>query len=181
MNAHALKSGARLDAVPVVGQVRQAGAGLPAADDPGIAFDALDAVEHLLDRRRQRHHARAPLAVAEPQLARRAVDVVPLQGEDFGFTAAGQHQQPDRRDRRRPHRAGGFRLAQGHAGASVLFRRQEPFPGLLAVVAHRLAGIAAVGHKLPGLGQREHLRQHRDDMVGHFRCGSRVPGFRFGL
>ena len=28
MNAHALKSGARLGAVPVVGQVRQAGAGL---------------------------------------------------------------------------------------------------------------------------------------------------------
>ena len=47
MDAHALQPGMRLDAVPVVGEVRQAGAGLLAPDDPGIALDPFDAVEHL--------------------------------------------------------------------------------------------------------------------------------------
>ena len=169
MDAHALQPGMHLDAVPVVGEIRQAGAGLLAPDDPGIALDPFDAVEHLQDRGRQRHHARAPLAVPEPELARRAVHVVPAQGEDFGLAAAGQHQEPDRRDRRPPHPAPGFRFPQGRADVPILLGGQEPFPGLLAVVAHRLAGIAAPGHQVPGLGQLEHLRQHRDDMVGHRR------------
>ena len=47
MDAHAVQSGMHLDAVPVVGEIRQAGAGLLAPDDPGIALDPFDAVEHL--------------------------------------------------------------------------------------------------------------------------------------
>ena len=103
MNAHPLQPGARLDAVPVISEVRQAEAALAARDDPGIALDAIDAVQHLQDRRRQRHHARAPLGVAEPELARRAVHVVPAQGENFGLATAGQDHQADtvRRQRRR--------------------------------------------------------------------------------
>ena len=64
--------GVRLDAVPVVGQVRQAHAGRLAPDHPGVALDAVDAVEDLEDRGRQRDHPRTPLAVANPEPATRA-------------------------------------------------------------------------------------------------------------
>ena len=47
VDAHALQSGARLDAVPEVVETRQMRAVLLAPDDPGIALDAPDAVKHL--------------------------------------------------------------------------------------------------------------------------------------
>ena len=75
--------------------------------------------------------------------------------------------QPDRRDGRRPHPAPRFRFLECRADAAVLLGRQESLAGLFAVVPDPLAGIAAAGHQLPGLGEREHLREHRNDVVGH--------------
>ena len=47
MTAHGFQPAARLDVVPVVGEVGQAGTVLLGSDDPVIALDALNAVELL--------------------------------------------------------------------------------------------------------------------------------------
>ena len=60
-----------------------------------VALDARDTGEHVRRLRRQRHHARAGLAVGGPRLARLKVHVGPAQGQDLAPAAAGQQQGPD--------------------------------------------------------------------------------------
>ena len=131
--------------------------GLPSRDTrpPGVvptitqgARRPLDAVEHRCHRRGHRHHARTCLRVPNAKLTGRAVHVVPTQRENLRMAASGEHQQPDGRNRRRPHRAVRLRFAQCTAQAPVLLGRQEPLARMLLVAAHGAARIASRGNEL---------------------------------
>ena len=96
VDGHALQTGAVPDAVPVVVDVWEMDAALLAPDDPGIALDSLGAVEHSQGRRGQRHYVRAPLAVANPKLARVEVDVLSPEAEYLVPPTAGRHENAER-------------------------------------------------------------------------------------
>ena len=96
----------------------------------------------------------------------RAVLVVPTQRENLRMAASGEHQQPDGRNRRRPHRAVRLRFAQCTAQAPVLLGRQEPLARMLLVAAHGAARIASRGNELPRLGALQHARSNPDCRVG---------------
>ena len=79
VNADVPETGPLPDAVPVRGEVRQAAARLAPGDHPGIARNTGNPRQHR--RRRRRNHARARLGLPQPQLSRRAVHIVPPQGQ----------------------------------------------------------------------------------------------------
>ena len=160
-----MKPGLLLDPPPVPGKAGQPGAGPGTAQHPGNALGPLDTVEHLQDRRGQRHHARAGLRVAQPQNPRRPVDVVPFQIEDLVRAATGQHQQADRRDRGRHHRVLGLEPGQRRAEVPVLLGRQEALAGCLAVLTDMAGRPASGWHHPPVLGEREHLGGHPHRLV----------------
>lgn len=90
-------------------------------------------------------------------LACRPVDIVPPESQDFSLAAAGQHQQTDRRHRRREHRDVGLRLVQHRAKTAELPAHQEPLARRLRIAPHEPARIRALRPVPPGLGQRQHL------------------------
>ena len=104
VKAHVLHPGALPQAPPHLVEIGQVRVLLLARDHPRVAVDARDAPENPFHRGRQRHPPRPGLRVADPDLPRRAVDVVPPQRRDLVLAAPGKQQQPDRRHRRR-HRA----------------------------------------------------------------------------
>ena len=82
-------------------------------DPPGFG----GTLEHPQHGCRQGNHTRTRLGVPDPQLARRAVHVIPAQRQNLALPASGQHQQADRRNRQQPHRT--VRLD----GADILYQR----------------------------------------------------------
>ncbi len=163
MDPDILKPGLCPDGPPVGVEVRQTGPRPLSGKHPGSA------VEHRGQRPGQGHHARTRLGVPEPQLARRAVHVVPTQGQALALPASGQHQQPERCDCRRPHRAVRLRVPQHTAQPPELLRRQKPLARPRLVTAHRPARVPSERYPVPRLGQREHFRQDIDHRVGHCR------------
>ena len=127
---------------------------------PGIAGHGLDAVEQVGHRLSDRHQPGTRLAVPQPYLARRAVDVVPPQRPHLVPAATGQRQQPDRRHRRRPRRALRFGLVQCPPEPAVFSRRQEPLPAGEPVLSHAPGRIAPAGAKPPVAGECEHRPQN---------------------
>ena len=116
---------------------------------------------------------RAPVFVlAEPDLARRAVDVVPPERDDLVLAAPGQQQQTYRRHPRGKKPALRFGLVQHPAERAVFLGRQEPLAPGLRVRPHRAARIAPGRRHPPRLGEPEHLREHADRLV---RLGRLVP------
>ena len=117
----------------------------------------------------QRHHARAALAVAQPQLPRRPVDVVPPELQHLVAPAPGQHQQPDRRRRMPRHLPLRLQLIDRPAEPAILLVRQEPLARVRPVLAHRPAWVRPVLPQAPFDGQRQHLGhdlQHRVRRMG---------------
>ena len=64
MNAHILQTGPPAQLAPLVVDAAERSVRLLARDHPGIAGNPGDGVQHFGHRGRQRHHARARLAVA---------------------------------------------------------------------------------------------------------------------
>lgn len=114
MNAQFCEAGQPAQLSPLVVGRTEEGIRLLARDHSVVAGNL---GKHFIHRGRERHHACARLTVAQPQLSRCAVDIVPLEIQDLAFAAAGQHQQTDRRNRRRMHRAAGLRLIEHRAEA----------------------------------------------------------------
>ena len=170
MQPHVVEVGLRTDEMPVVSKARQTGARFPPDDHRGVARLPPNASEHRGHRLGQRRHARTRLRVAKPKLAHCAIHVVPTQRDNLGVPTSRQHQQPDRGDRRRSHRAVHFGILQGSAEAPVLLRRQESLPGTLLVESYRSARIPPGWDELPRLGQTEHGRNSPDDSIGSGRC-----------
>ena len=165
VNPYIVEPGARPKPEPDLVEILQMVARQLPRDDPGVALDARNAGQHPFDRRRQRYPPRAGFPVANPDLARGAVDIVPAQGDDLVLPAARQQQQPDRRDPRGTEPALRLRLVQHPAEPAVLLRRQEPLAASPLVEPHRPARIASRRRHAPGLGQLEHLGQHHHRLV----------------
>ena len=165
MNAHVIQLRAHPNALPRLVEVRQVRLRFLSGDHPRVAFDTGDAGEHRFHRRRQGHPPRAGLRVPEPQLPRRAVDIVPPQRHDLVLPAPAQQQEPHRRDGRGHDRAVRLRLVQHPAEPPVLLRIEEPLAAMLLVAAHRPARVAPRRREPPGLGQPEHLREHAHRLV----------------
>ena len=135
MNAHVVETGARAQALPLPVDVPLTGGSrLPADDHPWVAWNAGNVREHSRYGGGQWNHARTGLGIAQPQLPRRPVHVIPTQRQDFRSAAAGQHQESERRHRLRPGGAISFGLVQNPAQPLDLFPRQEPL-GLACLVA----------------------------------------------
>ena len=169
VNAYAVEPGTGAQMQPWRVDVGEMAARLLARDHPWIVRKPGNVSQNARDGRRQRHHARSRLRIAQAQLPGRAVDIVPAQLQDFVAPASGQHQQPDRRRHMGPDRAFGFHFVQRPAQAPELRIREEPLARARSVPAHRPAGVLADLAKAPVLGQRHHLRhdlQHRIRRVG---------------
>ena len=167
-----LQAGLRAQALPDLVDRHISAAGLAAGEDPGTVSSAGHSGQHRLDRRGQRHSPGAGLGILQPQFGCNVVDIVPLQAQDLVPAAAGQQQQADRRDGDGILRAVPFGLGQRPAEPAVLVARQEPFARRLLVAPHSLARVLAGRHQIPGFGQPEHRRQHRQrpvGLVGHGR------------
>ena len=174
VDPHVVEAGLLPDPLPVPGEAGEPAAGLRPPQHPGNPLGPLDAVEHVQHRPGQRHHARAGLRIAQAQDPRRAVHVVPFQGEDLVRPAAGEHQQADRGDRGRHHRAPGLEPLQRGPHPAELLRGQEALAGLRAVMADMPAWLAAGRHHPPALAQRKHLRQHPHRLIGRRRRGAKL-------
>ena len=118
------------------------------------------------------HHPRPRLAVAEAQLGRLEVHLLPAKGEDLVPAAAGQHEEAQRRRRRCPEPSPpalpGLRLdlVEDPPEPPELLLREEPLPVVLAVLADRAARVVAGAAKAPDLGEAEHPVEDRDHLVG---------------
>ena len=120
-------------ALPMLVDARQPGPRLLAHKHPGVARNPGNIREHLQRRGCQRHHACAGLGITETQFPRRPVHIVPAQGQNLAFPAAGQHQQANRHHRQRPGRAVSLRRVQHPAKQVDFLRRQETFAHPLLV------------------------------------------------
>ena len=98
VDADVVEAGAGADAVPLCGDGGEVGSGLPAGDDPGVLWQALDGGEHGVCGGGEGDHAGTGLAVAESELACGAVHVVPAEREDLAQAAAGEHEEAQRCD-----------------------------------------------------------------------------------
>ena len=162
MKPQVVEPSLRPDAMPVVRDVRHAASRSPSDNHPGIARLPPEAIEHRCHRCGHRYHARTCLRVPKTKLTGRTVHVVPTQRENLRMPASREHQQPDGRNRRRPHRALRLRFAQCTAQAPVLLGRQEPLARMLLVAAHGAARIPSRGNELPRRGALEHARSNPD-------------------
>ena len=167
MDSHVVDTRARPDGPPVVIEVREAAPSLLCGDHPGVSRRTGDRVEHVQGGRRHGNHARTRLGVPQPQLARRTVHVVPAQVQYLATPASGQHEQPDSRERRRPHRS--LRFPQDPAQAPVFLGCEEPLTRAHPVAAQPPARVAPGRSQLPCFRQREHTREHVDHGVRHPR------------
>ena len=79
VDAHVVEVRPGAQAIPVCGDGGEVSTRLLADDDPGVAPRPGDACQHGLRRGRKGDHAGPGLAVAEPELACGAVDIVPAQ------------------------------------------------------------------------------------------------------
>ena len=176
VDAHVIEAGVGAEAIPVCGDGGEVGAGLLADDDPGVVRHTLNPRQHGLCGGCEGHHAGAGLAVAQAKLASGAVDIVPAEGEDLVEPAAGEHEQPQRRDGVGRDRAlhARFGLCLGlrecHTQPAVLLAGEEALALLLLIFAHAPAGVGAVRREAPGRGEGEHLGEHRERAVGGTGC-----------
>ena len=149
---------------PRIVDVGHAHARLLPGDHPRVVRNPGNFRQHALHRQRQRHHARAGLAVAQPQLPHRPIHVVPPQLQHLVAPASGQHQQPDRRrmERQLPLR---LQLVDRPAEPAVLLTGQEALARVRPVLAHRPARVRPVLPQAPFDGQRQHLGHDFQDRV----------------
>ena len=172
VDAHVVEPGPRPHPVPRAGDGGEVRARRLADDDPGVVRHPRDLRQHRVGRGRQRHHARAGLAVAQAKLARGAVHVVPAQRQDLIEPAPGQQQQAQRGDGVGRCRARRLRLRQRGAEAAVLVAAEEALALALPVAADRAARVAPLLDQAPGGGEGEHLGQHHERPVGRARGGA---------
>ena len=171
VNASVLETGPRPDPQPVVIEVRQAPSRPRTRDHPRIAGDPGKTGQHRARGRRERHHPRPRLAVAQLEPARPQVDVFPLQVQDLVPAAAGQHQQPERRNRRcldrrpSPLPGPGLDVVQDPPEPAELLLRQKPLPLVLLVLADGASRVRPCLPQAPHLGQGEHLVQDVEHLV----------------
>ena len=97
MNSHVFEPGTRADAAPGALEISEMGARHLAADDPGIVLLAGQVGQHGTGLGPERHDPPPGLGVRQLELAGLKLDMLPTQLLDFRESAAGEHQQADRR------------------------------------------------------------------------------------
>ena len=116
----------------------------------------------------------AGLGIGETELTGIEIHIRPAQGQDLALTAAGQHQQADRR---RGHGRGGSvvnGLVQHPSQPGELRIGQETLARTLGVLLDRPAGIAAFRHQAPALAQPVHVRPDLDGLVRRDRAARQL-------
>ena len=101
VNAHVVEPGPCADDLPGPVDVCHVPARLVSRDHPGIAGLARQGLQDANRRRREVNRAGASFPVGEMNLGRVEIDMLPAQGQDLAHPAAGEHQQAQRRNRRR--------------------------------------------------------------------------------
>ena len=179
VEAHVVQPGLGPYERPRIVDVLEAGARPPPGDRVRVVLNPGYGIQNVRRRGRQRHHARAGLAVAQPQFARRPVDIVPAQLQHLVASAPCEHQQPDRRRRVPRHRPPGLQPVERPAEPAVLGVRQEPLTRPRPVLAHRPARVRPGLAQAPLHSQGQHLADDLEHRVRRMRLAAhRMVQFR---
>lgn len=114
------------------------------SDDPGVVFDSFDFAEHLQCGRADVDGLRASLGIRQVERRTLEIDVVPLEGHDFGQSAPGENQKAQGIDGRLALNALLFRLPQNLSKPCKFILGQIALSFLLRVLLDVPAGIGAV-------------------------------------
>ena len=161
VEADVLQCGGRADALPDRLKIGDVGAVCLARQEEGIAGDLGNGRDGAHRRGAEMDDLRAGLAVGQPQTTVIAVDVAPLQRQDLALAAAGEDQQPDRRQRERAFHPERGRRREHLAQPRQLGRREKPLhllAGIFADAERRVVGADLMENAEPERGAQRDQR-----------------------